>query len=302
MTRLLKSGRLAEQFRASASTPIPGDIHLLVQEAIERTMHQEATRLAVSGDSEGLASLGRSIAVDEGHLLEAVVIALARRNPNMAVLSGIKLPILDSALAIIEANKTAQVGALTLDPEGRAKRSYYPDLVLANRSSQQAVVIDVKRSITSYLGGSKLTELQGRMQAAGLALPDILWRDHSRLAVRHVSIAIIDGSKTDNDTSDGIWPLQMLDHLTGVPGAGIMAQSAMSAYRRGISNVWMEAIRSISEGGTSEACKPVDTATPCEAPTLQDKRLRLQRNVVIEKPRVRTVTVGLFRPDAPPVH
>lgn len=42
MTNIL-TGLVAECCNASASTPIPGDIYQLMQEALERTMHQEAT-------------------------------------------------------------------------------------------------------------------------------------------------------------------------------------------------------------------------------------------------------------------
>jgi len=303
MTTIL-TGLVAECFDASAGTPIPGDIHQLVEEVLERTMHQEATRQAVSGDSGGLAALGRSITVDEGRLLESIVIALARRNPDIAVLSGLKLPVSDAALALIERNSDeGTISSLSLDPEGRSRRHYHPDLVLANRRTAEAIVIDVKRSLGGYLGGSKLSELKNRMQAAGLVLPDILWRDHQRLAVKRVSVAIIDGSRTDTDVSEGIWSLARLDELTGVPGAGVIAQSAVAAYRRGISELWSRAIRhAVGRAGNTI----VDNAAklepaPVTGPTgPQAKRPRGRpRKTAIP---VRTVTVGLYRPGSGAVH
>jgi len=303
MTKTILTGLLAECFGASASTPIPGDIHLLVQEALERTMHQEATRQAVSGDSEGLAALGRSITVDEGRLLESVVIALARRNVDIAVLSGLKLPISDAALALIERNSDeGTISSLSLDPEGRSRRHYHPDLVLANRLTSEAIVIDVKRSLGGYLGGSKLSELKIRMQAAGLVLPDILWRDHQRLAVKHVSVAIIDGSRTDHDVTEGIWSLARLDELCGVPGAGVIAQSAIAAYRRGISELWASAIRE-AVGTPSHQPDISAQVQPVSAADTTDQKVKRPRGRPRKAaPPMRTITVGLFRPGSSAVH
>lgn len=302
MTNIL-TGLVAECFDASAGTPIPGDIHQLVRDALERTMHQDATRQAVSGDSEGLAALGRSITVDEGRLLESVVIALARRNPDIAVLSGLKLPVSDAALALIERNADdGTISSLSLDPEGRSRRHYHPDLVLANRGTAEAIVIDVKRSLGGYLGGSKLSELKNRMQAAGLVLPDILWRDHQRLAVKRVSVAIIDGSRTDEDVSEGIWSLARLDELTGLAGAGVIAQSAIAAYRRGISELWSRAIRHalVSANPIADCVTEVEP-TAMTGPAEQKTKRPRGRPRKAAAP-MQTVSVGLFRPGSGAVH
>lgn len=302
MNDISKIGRVAEQFAASASTPIPADIHVLVQQAVERTMHVEATKLAVSGDAEGLASLGRSIAVEEGRLLEAVVIALARRSKGMVFLSGLKLPVLEAAVAIIEHNQPDQLNRLSLDPDGRSRRSYCPDLVLVNRASQEAVVIDIKRSVNGYLSGPKLAEFQSRMQAAALALPELLWRDHRRIAVTHVSVAII--CADDECKGDGVWTIDKLDQVIGITGSGVIARSAIAAYRRGISSSWTNAIaaaepRQISaiEDQDSNLGPPMsDTASPT-------KRGRGRpRKDAVRSPSLHTVTVGLFRPGSRPIH
>ena len=304
MTKTTLTGLVAEYFDASAGTPTPGDIHLLVQDALVRTMHMDATRHAVSGDSEGLATLGRSITVDEGRLLESVVITLARRNPDIAVLSGLKLPVSDAALALIERNADeGTISSLSLDPEARSRRHYHPDLVLANRRTAEAIVIDVKRSLGGYLGSSKLSELKNRMKAAGLVLPDILWRDHQRLAVKRVSVAIIDGSRADDDVSEGIWSLARLDELCGVPGAGVIAQSAIIAYRSGISDLWARAIRDAVGSAANRVVDSADKVEPAvttDSPEPQAKRPR-------GRPRktpapLRTVTVGLYRPGPSAVH
>lgn len=289
MTINIRNGFVAEGLTASPSTPIPGDIFQLVCQAVERTMHNEACELAISGDAEGLSTFGRSLAVEEGRLLENIVITLARRNAENKVLSGLRLPVLESALAIIETNDSEKLTSLCLDPDGKSKRSYYPDLVLANSARSEAIIVDVKRSVASYLAGSKMTELKVRMQAAGLALPDILWREYNRTAVTSVSVAIIDGSKQDSDVSEGIWPLTRLDELVGVIGAGVTAQSAIALFRRDVSKFWNSSIRRESlEKRSEEAFASVDAA-----PTAKVKR---RRRTPHQPGTTRTLSVGLFRP------
>ncbi len=317
MTNNVMSGHLAEGFGVSSALPLPGDVFELVKQAVAKTLVPDVLTGAASGNAEALETLGRSISVEEGKLLEAVVIALARRNPDMTVLTGMKLPVTDAALAIIERNDTSKVQALSLDPENRSKRAYFPDLILANRLTSEAIVIDVKRSIASYVIGGKLNDLKTRMQAAGLVLPDILWREHDRLAVNRVSIGIIDGSKTETDAADGIWPLSRLDELLGLGNAGTIAQSAIAAFRKDIAREWRQAVESVfaatSKGVRSSAISVVEqSGNHFRADAIDG----LQNKAMVElkaKPKRRrgrprkarpaqTVTVGLFRPAMSPVH
>ena len=174
--------------------------------------------------------------------------------------------------------------------------------MLANRRTAEAIVIDVKRSLAGYLGGSKLSELKNRMQAAGLVLPDILWRDHQRLAVKRVSVAIIDGSRTDEDVSEGIWSLARLDELTGVSGAGVAAQSSIAAYRRGISELWSSAIRDAVGAPAPQPESYGNTVPAAEAATTAQKTKRPRGRPRKAAAPMRTVSVGLFRPGSGAVH
>ena len=140
------------------------------------------------------------------------------------------------------------------------------------------------------------------MQAAGLVLPEILWRHHNRLAVSHVSIAIIDGSRDDHDVSEGIWGLSRLDELIGVAEAGTMAQSAIDLFRRGICELWTDAIREFvgrDEASVHAAAAETQVSEIASAAEVKPKRGR-GRPRKPEQPR--TVTVGLFRPAARPIH
>lgn len=235
-------------FGLSADTPphvlktAPEAVAKLIEQAIAATMPPEIARSAVEGDAESLACLGRSIAVQEGHLLEAVIIALASTHPWRLALTDLRLAVLPAAVEVIKRNRQSVYKGISFDATSHAGATYHPDLVIADGDRRCAVIIDVKRSLAGYLGGRKLFELQQRMAASGLVLPDVLWRDHQRLAVETVGTAIIDGSKTSTDVSDGVWPLSRLDDLLQIESASRLAIESMDAFRSGLRQQWQAAI------------------------------------------------------------
>ncbi len=294
-----KNGPLAERAGVSETVTLPNDIMELVKTAVDKTTPKQLMKRAASGDAESLEAFGRSLSVEEGKLLEAVVIALARRSTDLVVLTGMRLPVTDAAVAIIEHNDRSKVRSLSIDPESKSKRGYFPDIVLANRNTAEAFVVDVKRSVASYALGNRLNELTTRMQAAGLALPDILWRDHDRLAVNHVSVAIIDGSKTEAESSDGIWSLSALDDLLNVTGAGRVASSAIAAYRDGISHSWNGVVSEIAGALNRQNLENKAGNNFRKPRSMNSKKTgtRLKRaSAQSVKEQMTTVTVGLFRP------
>lgn len=236
-------------FGSSADTPphalttAPEAVAKLIEKAIAATMTPEIARSAVEGHAESLASLGRTIAVQEGHLLEAVIIALASTHPSRVTLTDLRLPVLPAAVEVIKRNRRKLYEGISFEAHSNPSAgTYHPDLVVVDATGRCAVIIDVKRSLSGYLGGSKLLELQQRMTASGLVLPDVLWRDHQRLAVETVGTAIVDGSKTATDVSDGVWPLSRLDDLLQIEGAAQLAIDSMEAFRCGLRKQWQAAI------------------------------------------------------------
>lgn len=226
-----------------ALTTAPEAVAKLIEKAIAATMTPEIARSAVEGHAESLASLGRTIAVQEGHLLEAVIIALASTHPSRVTLTDLRLPVLPAAVEVIKRNRRKLYEGISFEAHSNPSAgTYHPDLVVVDATGRCAVIIDVKRSLSGYLGGSKLLELQQRMTASGLVLPDVLWRDHQRLAVETVGTAIVDGSKTSTDVSDGVWPLSRLDDLLQIEGAAQLAIDSMEAFRCGLRKQWQAAI------------------------------------------------------------
>lgn len=289
-----------ERESVSASQPLPADILLLVQTAIDRTMTEEQAALAAVGDADALALIGRAIATEEGRLLEEVVATLAARKQSSVVLRGMRLPVSDSAIDLIERNGHV-AATVALDPDAKARRTYFPDLVIADRREGRALVIDVKRSISGYLGSSKLSELRVRMQAGGMSLPELLWRDHQRLAVQEVGIAIIDGSADKSDVDAGIWCLGDLEALLGVTDAGAFSRTALDALRRGVRKRWMRALdrrRDEMPVQTASLVKADASATDPGVNSLVPKRGRGRPR----KATVQPVAVGIYRPPVSKIH
>ena len=174
----------------------------------------------VLGRFVGLASRIRSISFHEGKLLEQGLIAVANAHPDLLVLSqGLRLPIVPSALEALKANDWTALEGLSFDAEARTRQCYTPDLIIVNRRTRAALVIDLKRSLASYGDTNRMEALRLKMMAAALVVPDWLYKEHKRLAVDVVGIAIIDGASRPSDHEHGIWALSEIDALLEIDGA-----------------------------------------------------------------------------------
>ncbi|WP_281978885.1 hypothetical protein [Pseudorhizobium flavum] len=278
-------------------TKLPASLEALVTLACERAIEPTLLRSAAGGDLDAIEVVGRTLASEEGRLLEAVVTTLARTNAHQDVLTGMKLPVLRIAAELAERNKLDAYNRLSVDPESQSSTSYHPDLVLVERPKRSAIIIDVKRSLGGYSGGGSLAKLQKRMEAAACVLPEILWRDHQRLAVETVGIAIIDGARTSAGIDDGIWSISRLDDLIGVAGAGSAARSALKAFRSTFRDRWLAALPSLSEGEPPMHVR--EEAHPSRLP--EEQRPRKRGRPSRHQPPA-GVTIGFYRPDAKRVH
>nr|CAD6596248.1 hypothetical protein RTCK_00248 [Rhizobium sp. TCK] len=289
-------GRSAERTPV-LETRLPASLEALVTLAYQRAIEPTLLRSAAGGDLDAIEVVGRTLASEEGRLLEAVVTTLARTNARQDVLTGMKLPVLRIAAELAERNKLDAYTRLSVDPESQSSTSYHPDLVLVERAKRSAIIIDVKRSLGGYSGGGSLGKLQKRMEAAACVLPEILWRDHQRLAVEAVGIAIIDGARTSADINDGIWSVSRLDDLLGVSGAGSAAQSAIEAFRSGFRERWLAALPSTAE--TSKNVVAPEEPTSPRSP--EDRQPRRRGRPAKPRPSA-AVKIGFFRPDKERIH
>lgn len=203
-----------------AYADVETDLDALIDKAASAIAEGEPMEDAILGRYVSIASLVRSIAIREGKLLEHAVERLAKVNPDLTVLTqSLRLPMVKAAVETVTSNKWESLEGITIDCEAPAKGTYTPDLIIVNRAKHLAYVLDLKRSLASYGDTNRLDDLRIRMMASALVLPDWLYKNHKRLMVDTVGVAIIDGASRPSDHSTGIWALDEIDDLLEIDGA-----------------------------------------------------------------------------------
>jgi hypothetical protein len=203
----------------------------LVREEIARSLSVDVMGKMLEGGIAGLASLANAASVAEGRLLEKVIAAIAESNPDLAVFTQVRLPVRDDALELVEKNPETLYRGLTLDADGRTRKVYVADLIIVDRTSKIAHVIDIKRSLGSY-EVQRIIELRQRMLAAALVTPDLLYKDHKRLVIDEVRVVILEAAGKRTDVRNGIWNLGHLDHLLGVLDAAEHVRDVRRSFER----------------------------------------------------------------------
>jgi len=212
----IRPGALAAQFES------------LAEAAAATIAESEPVCDEVLGRFVGLASRIRSTSFHEGRLLEQGLLAIASAHPDLLVLSqGLRLPIVPAALEALKANDWKTLEGLSFDAGARSRQCYTPDLIIVNRRKRTALVIDLKRSLASYGDTNRMDALTLKMMAAALVVPDWLYKEHKRIAVDAVGIAIIDGASRPSAHDKGVWALSEIDALLEIEGAA----AAMSDLR-----------------------------------------------------------------------
>lgn len=205
---------------------VEADLDVLIDRAIAAIAEGEPTEDEILGHYVHIASLVRAVSFREGKLLEQAVERLAKANPNVTVLTqSLKLPLVNAAMEALSGNNWSSLDGVKLDCEAPAKGSYTPDLIVVNRARHTAYILDLKRSLASYGDTSRLEELKIKMMASAMVLPDWLYKNHKRLMVDTVEVAIVDGASRPSDHATGIWALSEIDDLLEIDGvAACMAE------------------------------------------------------------------------------
>ncbi|WP_313616717.1 hypothetical protein [Rhizobium sp.] len=213
---------------------VEADLDLLIDRAVAAIVDGEPVEDEILGHYVHIASLVRAVSFREGKLLEQAVERLAKANPNITVLTqSLKLPLVKAALEAVSGNDWSSLDGVKLDCEAPAKGSYTPDLIVVNRTKHLAYILDLKRSLASYGDTSRLEELKFKMMAGAMVLPDWLYKNHKRLMVDTVEVAIVDGASRPSDHANGIWALSEIDDLLEIDGvAACMAELRMRFGRR----------------------------------------------------------------------
>lgn len=251
-----------------AFADVETELDKLIDHAIAAIVDGEPVEDQILGHYVHIASLVRAVSFREGKLLEQAVELLSKANPAITVLTqSIKLPLVKAAIEAVSGNDWSSLERVTLDSEAPAKGSYTPDLIIVNRARHTAYMLDLKRSLASYGDTSRLEELKLKMMTAALILPDWLYKQHKRLMVDTVGVAIVDGASRPSDHEHGVWALDEIDDLLEIDGvAACMAELRMRFGNRVQSVLEAAARKAIGVVSTRIDEVGVQTETSATAP------------------------------------
>jgi hypothetical protein len=236
-------------------------LRVLVDDVAEAALSVSLLQRALAAGMEDIASILRAVPVAEGRLLERAIGLIAKGNPDLVVLTeNLLLPVTKAATELVAMNDEALVKSLSLDADSAGRKSYTPDLLIINRATKVAHLIDVKRSLGSY-ELSRIAELKNRMLAAALVVPDLLYKEHRRLQVDEVRVVILNAENQRTDIDGGVWPLTHLDHLLDIAGAGAVMAQLRGLFQKRVTDNWAAALRSHSAG-----TKPDNQGVVAESP------------------------------------
>ncbi len=235
------------------------DFEVLIDRAIAAIRAAGDRADPVFGPFAELNSIVRAVTYHEGKLLEWGVAHLATENPALMMMPPeTALPIVPAAVELLKRNDWAGLEGLRLRSEVHHATSYIPDLFLVDRDRHLALLFDVKRSLTSY-AERRLNVLRRRMMAAALIAGDWLHIEGRVAGVSRVDVAIIDGSSERRDQTSGVFALDEVGDLIGVPDAGeAMLQLRAKFAQRVQAEVRAACLRAI---GASDGSGSVFAAT-----------------------------------------
>ncbi|MCC0035327.1 MAG: hypothetical protein H6887_08720 [Hoeflea sp.] len=248
MTKTILKTTTAPVYANSAdSLELKQQFDAFIAELLETSLSADALSNALCAGIDDLASVLRSRPVLEGRLIERGIAAVARCNPDLKVLThNLRLPVSPIALQIVQMNDAENYRALTFDADSAGRKTYTPDLVILNERTNTAHIVDAKRSVYTY-DRMRLDNFQNQMKAAGLGLPDFLYKEHKRLNVKEVRVVILTADNRKTDLNGGIWHISQLDHLVEVEGAGAAIASLQAEFHSQVEANWKHACEAFAQ-------------------------------------------------------
>ena len=218
-------------------------LNMLINETVAPALSTDLLRQALSAGMSDITTILRAVPAAEGRLLERGIALIASLNTDLVILTGnLRLPVTKAATELVEMNDPKLYRSLSLDADSGGRKSYTPDLLILNRRTEVAHLVDVKRSLGSY-EVSRIAELKNRMLAAALVVPDLLYKEHRRLQAKEVRVVILNAENQRTDIDGGVWPLSHLDHLLEVADAGEVMANLRNLFQTRIELNWNDALQ-----------------------------------------------------------
>ncbi|WP_157776586.1 hypothetical protein [Nitratireductor aquibiodomus] len=171
------------------------------------------------GYQELLAAV-RSATSLEAALVKRAIALVVGKNPELSLINLERpLPVHQAAKVLFLRDDWARASMIRRDAEAIARDHYRPDLLVVDRVQQHALLLDIKRTVSSY-SPSAIVTLRSRMMASALAVREVLERKYEVPSVSRASIAIIDATGDSRSEAEGILGLGDLDWLLRIDGAG----------------------------------------------------------------------------------
>jgi hypothetical protein len=219
-------------------------LEALVDEIVATGLSRDMLGRALDAGMMEVTSVLRAVPAAEGKLLERGIGLVAGRNPDLVVLTqNLRLPVTKAASELVEMNDPSLYRSLSLDADSGGRKTYTPDLLILNRRTEVAHLVDVKRSLGSY-ELARIAELKNRMLAAALVVPDLLYKEHRRLHAKEVRVVILNAENQRADIDGGVWPLSHLDHLLEVTGAGEAMAHLRELFQHRVEENWSAVLAS----------------------------------------------------------
>lgn len=241
---------------APSGAPFEAQIASLLNEQFEATSLLTRVSEAVRGGPEATRTLLQALTQAEGALAEQAIGVFAQSNPDLIVLRDpISLPVTEAALELVDLNEPSALRCVAVSSNRRARRDYRPDLLIVDRKTGLATIIEVKRSLSAY-DTARVDAMTRTMLAASMSLPELSFKELRRLSIIHVDIALVVADNRKANIERGIWPADRIDELIGVVGAGKALGKVRELARARIEAAWRDVMREMSATLLSEPPSP----------------------------------------------
>lgn len=242
--------------KALPETPFKDQIASLLSEQFEAQSLRARVSDAVRGGPEATRTLLQALTQAEGALAEQAIGVFAQSNPDLIVLRDpISLPVTEAALELVDLNEPAALRCVAVSSNRRARRDYRPDLLIVDRKTGVATIIEVKRSLSAY-DSARVDAMTRTMLAASMSLPELSFKELRRLSITHVDIALVVADNRKANLERGVWPADRIDELIGVIGAGKALGKIRELAKARIDAAWCDVMREMSTPLLSEPTAP----------------------------------------------